>query len=162
MTPEYWEVIYKVSAITGILGLIASVLAAIRAGNAEKAAEKAGDVVTLQKIIYEIMEITRSCELNKDISIYELHNKYGNINVHIMGIIGLFEERPELVEKDIIITIQDNLLLLYNELNIPVDFENNKVPQYTYNRFIALFNQLSGSLGKLKGKIDGKLLKSNK
>lgn len=157
-----WDIIIKISAVAGIVGLIASLAAWDQARGAKRAAEKAGNVVTLQKTAYDIMEIMRICEISEIISDSEINNKYGNINGRIMSIVGLLEEKSDLVDKNIIDSVQNNLTAIYQELTTPVDSENAKIPHYAYNRFIPLFNQLIGSLGKLKGKIDGKLLINNK
>ncbi|MCX6752311.1 MAG: hypothetical protein NTZ87_02310 [Candidatus Nomurabacteria bacterium] len=154
-----WDFIFKAGAIAGIVGLIPSIAAFFQAKGAKEAAQMAGGVVTLQKINYDILEIMHTCGLEYEIKMPEVNNKYGDINSRVMIIVETLDNP---IYKEIFDNIKNDLQATYNEIQSSVDPEELKIPGFQYNRFISLFNQLKGALGRLKGKIDKELLKNNK
>ncbi len=141
------------------MGLILSAGAAWQAWRAKVAAKKAGEIVTLQKIGYDILEISLFCDLDQESLLSDIQLKYNGMASRLFYVTELLKD---LIDQGILSAVENNLLIISNELSKPIIPEEKEIPNNIFNKYFSSFNQLKISLGKLKANIDKKLLVNNK
>ena len=151
-----WDIINKISAIAGIIGLLASVAAFFQARSAKNAAENAGNFVKLRTTAYEILEISYLCKLESTISFTEARVRYKNINDKVQKIIGSYEGAD--LNDDILKNIKALLQNIKDKLN---ELSPNPTSEEGVNIYFYLadsFDTLSGELNKLNGVLEKQLI----
>jgi hypothetical protein len=143
----FWNILNKTSIVSSLLGLFVSLWAAIRAGAAKDAAEKALASAKRQTIVYEsIPQIVEDCVLEKDINFFDLNLKFKKINDSAMGIIGQCDEDQKL--KDSLDLVKNSLLSIQNILK-----DSSEMTENLFSIFSPPFIILSGNLKTLQSKL---------
>ncbi len=169
---DYW--IAGILSILGIgvsaFGLYYSIKAFSEAKLAKNAANQAGIVVKTQEIVMELERISNSCQLDENVNFQQCTVTFNDISARVYGILGMYKSDEEIKEE--IQLIQDNLASIKtsldtaNKSNPSSPFNDNAIApaileNYVYNITAPHFTNLIGSLSKLKGMLNSRLIKNS-
>lgn len=173
---NYWlQGDFWISISFGVLGCLISLIgvyysrkAFSEAELAKNAANEAGVVVKTQEIIMELERISHSCQFNENIGYSEANIAFNEISGKVYGIVGLYKGDEDINEEVLLIQehIQSikNALETANRANPSSIYSSEGIDQgllvnYVYNITAPHFSNLIGSLNKLKGILNSRLIK---
>lgn len=154
--PEFY-----ISNLLGILGIIFSVLSFKEARKAKEAAFKAAQSVKRQSMVIEVLEISKICVLEPNMSYVEASNNFNQVTSRIKYVSGFYQDDNSDDLKNILKDIESSLEKIRSTLNDsnPVLMpQQANIPNQIYYSIEPLFSTVVGNLGVLKGILEKKLI----
>lgn len=160
-TPFYKLPEFYIGNLIGIIGIFFSVKSFIEARKAKIAASKAGQSVKRQSMVIEVLEISRICVLEPNMSYVEASNNFNQVTSRVKYVAGFYQDDSSVDLKNILIDIEASLEKIRTTLNDnnPVLMpQQTNIPNQIYYSIEPLFSTVVGNLGVLKGILEKKLI----
>lgn len=158
LLPEFY-----IASLIGIMGIVFSLKSFIEARKAKLAAYKAAQSVKRQSIVIEVLEISKICIIEPNMSYEEASNNFNQIISRIKYISGFYNDDSSEDLKQILKEIENNLEKIRTTLNDSNPFlmpQQLNIPNQIYYSIEPLFSTVLGNLGILKGILEKKLIKN--
>lgn len=154
--PEFY-----ISSLIGLIGILFSVLSFKEAKKAKEAAYKAAQSVKRQSMVIEVLEISKICVLEPNMSYVETSNNFNQVTSRIKYVSGFYQGDNSDDLKSILKDIESSLEKIratLNDSNPVLMPQQANIPNQIYYSIEPLFSTVVGNLGVLKGILEKKLI----
>lgn len=159
--PFYVQPDFYIGSLLGFIGIIFSIKSFIEAKKAKEAAFKAAQSVKRQSMVIEVLEISRICILEPNMSYVEASNNFNQVTSRVKYVSGFYNDDSSSDLKQILKDIETSLEKIRTTLNDnnPVLMpQQTNIPNQIYYSIEPLFSSVVGNLGVLKGILEKKLI----
>jgi hypothetical protein len=159
--PFYKQPDFYIGSLLGLVGITFSILSFKEAKKAKEAAAKAAQSVKRQSMVIEVLEISRICVLEPNMSYVEASNNFNQVISRIKYVAGFYQDDTSADLKQILKEIEtslDKIRVTLNDSNPVLMPQQTNIPNQIYYSIEPLFSNVVGNLGILKGILEKKLI----